>query len=931
MLHIWLAPWRKRRNDRSGPTRRRLRPARLEVEVLEDRLAPANLAMTNALVVDVNNNPLPSVVAGDWVYIQADFTTQDLPAGASYRVAFMVNGLTVDSAYVNWGAGMSGTGYWDYYIGTFIATPGANDVTITVDPDRSVLETTNADNTYRFAFNAAQPVPGTFLSYTAAQMRNAYGLNSIPGYNGVKLGITPNSGTPNGAGQTIAIINGGNDPSLFADVNGWDQVMSLTTTSAQTLYQQYGPASSFLTVYNQYGVNITANLAHSGSYGVPPLPSGGEESWDVEWAHAMAPGARIDEIEFDPTGAWGTNLLTAYATAGKLPGVSVANWCGGLSQWSDESTDDSAIFVTPTGASGISVTPTGHTGVTYICPSNDNGANVYPQYGQGDGYYPSTSPNVLSVGGTSLIVNNNGYGSETGWSFPTPTTTIANSSSNFSESGSWGSQVGGFTGSYSTAPRGTGSTATWTIPVTFANTGWGTELSATWTANAANATNATYTVYDGAPAGGNVLGTVTIDQTKAPVGTADGHSKFQELGVFFPTLDANGNGTVTVLLDATSANGTLVADTVGAASAWASTGGPAYFESEPAYQTPFQSTGYRTTPDVSFDADWSGDGFSGGGVTYGGGGTSLGGPCWAGLIAVINQGLVRAGGRTLNSPSDPTQTLQALYSLPASDFNQITTGYNGFSAGPGYNFVTGRGSPIAPALVPDMISYVLGPGRLTFSTEPAASVIAGQPFGVTVQVENAYGTTDPFYNGPVTISLASGPLGVSLAGTVTATAVNGVADFTNLILPKAGTYSLSASAHGCTTTSTSFTAVPGDANIAITNALVVDGNANPLNSVTAGQQVFIEGDFTTLDLPAGASYRVAFTVNGVSLASGYITWGAGATGTGFWFVYWGTFTARAGTNYVTVTVDPDESVAETSYADNIFNFTFTALAPGGLP
>ena len=42
-----------------------------------------------------------------------------------------------------------------------------------------------------------------------------------------------------------------------------------------------------------------------------------------------------DEIEFDPTGNWGANLLTAFATAGKLPGVSAANWSGGLGQWSN--------------------------------------------------------------------------------------------------------------------------------------------------------------------------------------------------------------------------------------------------------------------------------------------------------------------------------------------------------------------------------------------------------------------------------------------------------------------------------------------------------------------------------------------------------------------------------------------------------------------
>jgi hypothetical protein len=200
---------------------------------------------------------------------------------------------------------------------------------------------------------------------------------------------------------------------------------------------------------------------------------------------------------------------------------------------------------------------------------------------------------------------------------------------------------------------------------------------------------------------------MTINQTQGPAGTADGSAQFQELGVFFPTLNANGDGTLTVVVNAQSANGTVVADAIGAAPAWASSGGPAQFETEPTYQMPFQSTGYRTTPDVSFDANFSADGYGGGEVTYGGGGTSLGGPCWTGLMAVINQGRVAGGGEPLNSPTDPTQTQQAIYSLPATDFHDITTGYNGFFAGPGYDFVTGRGTPIANLLVPDMVAYDL--------------------------------------------------------------------------------------------------------------------------------------------------------------------------------------------------------------------------------
>jgi subtilase family serine protease len=90
-------------------------------------------------------------------------------------------------------------------------------------------------------------------------------------------------------------------------------------------------------------------------------------------------------------------------------------------------------------------------------------------------------------------------------------------------------------------------------------------------------------------------------------------------------------------------------------------------------------------------------------------GTSLASPCWAGLIAIANQGRVALGGKTLDGTANPRQTLEALYSLPAHDFHDITSGYNGVFAGTGYDKVTGRGSPVANLLVPDLASYDLLP------------------------------------------------------------------------------------------------------------------------------------------------------------------------------------------------------------------------------
>ena len=206
----------------------------------------------------------------------------------------------------------------------------------------------------------------------------------------------------------------------------------------------------------------------------------GEEELDVEWAHAMAPGAKIDIIEVNDDANWPTNLLAGDELAASLPGVSVVSNSWGLDEWSGETAYDSSTFVTPSG----------HTGVTFLTASNDNGANVYPSppsdpapSAGNDGYYPATSPNVVSVGGTQLTLDNNAYGGETGWSFPAPASTVDNGSSSYTQTGSWTSQSGGFSGTYSTAVGGSSSSAAWTIAITPANTGWGTEVSATWTAS----------------------------------------------------------------------------------------------------------------------------------------------------------------------------------------------------------------------------------------------------------------------------------------------------------------------------------------------------------------------------------------------------------------------------------------------------------------
>ena len=141
-------------------------------------------------------------------------------------------------------------------------------------------------------------------------------------------------------------------------------------------------------------------------------------------------------------------------------------------------------------------------------------------------------------------------------------------------------------------------------------------------------------------------------------------------------------------------------------------------------------------------------------------GTSLATPCWAGLIAIANQGRVALGLQTLNT-TDPTEALQAIYSLPNSDFRDITSGSNGaYSAGPGYDEVTGRGSPIVNSVITDLARYMSPPLVVAGSAAPVSAT--GATLNASVQMPAYFGSsyfqysTNPTFTPTVQANLGSG-------------------------------------------------------------------------------------------------------------------------------------------------------------------------------
>jgi subtilase family serine protease len=107
----------------------------------------------------------------------------------------------------------------------------------------------------------------------------------------------------------------------------------------------------------------------------------------------------------------------------------------------------------------------------------------------------------------------------------------------------------------------------------------------------------------------------------------------------------------------------------------------------------------RNIPDVAAEANTNQYSCYDGGCSGGNGGTSYAAPQWAGFVAMANQQAVAAGKSTLGF-LNPTLYKIGVSKQYDNDFHDITSGNNGqYVAVPGYDLVTGWGSPTGPDLI----------------------------------------------------------------------------------------------------------------------------------------------------------------------------------------------------------------------------------------
>jgi subtilase family serine protease len=193
-----------------------------------------------------------------------------------------------------------------------------------------------------------------------AEIRRAYGFDKIANQ---------------GSGQIIAIVSAFDTPAIEKDLAVFNNTFGLAPcTTANRCFTKIGnPPPPDPNIFPPSAVELFQL----------------ETALDVQWAHAMAPQARIVLVQ--ATNAFLTNMLAAVDEAVRNQHATVVSMSWGLPETRDRSGDYQFVFP----------------GVSFVAASGDFG---HP------GLWPAAAAEVTAVGGTKLNTTSKGdYGSEHSW------------------------------------------------------------------------------------------------------------------------------------------------------------------------------------------------------------------------------------------------------------------------------------------------------------------------------------------------------------------------------------------------------------------------------------------------------------------------------------------------------------------------------------
>lgn len=194
--------------------------------------------------------------------------------------------------------------------------------------------------------------PGSALVYSPSQIQHAYGVDQLL------------AGGNDGRGQKIAIVGAYGNSTIQSSLDTFCAQFALPSTTVQ----------------------VIGTTAFNSSWAL-------ETALDVEWAHAMAPGATL---LLSVANSNSDSDLVAAVDAAVAAGANVVSMSWGGSEFLGQTAYDSHFNVA---------------GVTFVAASGDTGEGMGVEW-------PASSPFVLSVGGTTLTLDANGNRTapETAWS-----------------------------------------------------------------------------------------------------------------------------------------------------------------------------------------------------------------------------------------------------------------------------------------------------------------------------------------------------------------------------------------------------------------------------------------------------------------------------------------------------------------------------------
>ncbi len=206
-----------------------------------------------------------------------------------------------------------------------------------------------------------------FASYRFSDFRGKPPIHTYGGTSKTPVGMTPTQikkiyNLPDTGGHgTIAIIGAYDDSSIEADLNDFSKQFSLP------------PCTSKNNCFEKHKMNKT--IKQDSGWAL-------ETTLDVEWAHAIAPKAKILLVE--ATTPSGVNLLKAIDYAVNRTDVVAISMSWGGGEFPEEVSLDSHFA---------------HAHAIFFASSGDNGTGAS---------WPASSPYVVGVGGTTLFLNADG-------------------------------------------------------------------------------------------------------------------------------------------------------------------------------------------------------------------------------------------------------------------------------------------------------------------------------------------------------------------------------------------------------------------------------------------------------------------------------------------------------------------------------------------